>query len=469
MPKNEIAFLVYRALKKRKKDTSFDASDNIGALVIVDRLKEGLGLIVDYCSPETAKDYKIVLVSMTSTYDCIAFYQAVALIPSWQSGKRKFHVVAGGFGMQNPTTVRNFVDYAIFGRGEDIINNLVDTLMGGGVYTHESVMNLPEISPVVFCAAKGKYKNSIKLGRGVDWVESVLGCPGKCKFCHYTWAREQVGVEVYFKNDMGKVAKRKSEIMWKDIRNLKEATSIILTAIDGCTEKLRFAYGKRIKNSEISDGINHVAEIAIKGTGLDVYNILNFPGEQERDIKELESEIKKATPQKPIALRLHSTPFRASLLTPMSHCHVDISPRAYNLRNKNICSQENLKAFHSVTNEGPYSQLIVHVIDRAAANSDKLFHTICFSKKIKNSPALKKIELLMKNFDLSPYLREYSLDEKHPAWFLSSYTSQEKISNIKISVNNSIAKFKKGLIDDIPEASYLKDALTMDECAKEVT
>ena len=41
-----------------------------------------------------------------------------------------------------------------------------------------------------------------------------------------------------------------------------------------------------------------------------------------------------------------------------------------------------------------------------------------------------KVRLLERNFDLKPYLRRYAHEERHPAWFLSSYTPPDKIHNI---------------------------------------
>ena len=89
---SDIAFLAYYPEKKRSKNNSFEGNYNIGANVIMDVLKRK-GIACDICTPDTAQKYKIVLVSLTSEYDCLALYRAIALLPTWQPG-RKFKVEA---------------------------------------------------------------------------------------------------------------------------------------------------------------------------------------------------------------------------------------------------------------------------------------------------------------------------------------------------------------------------------------
>ena len=184
--KYDIAFLVFAPAKKRRKDNSFDGNDNIGAYVIKEVL-ETSGHQIDFCAPETAHKFKVVLVSLTSTYDVFAFYQAVALRPEWQRDKRQFKVVCGGFGLQNPYPIRNFIDYGVFGRGEAIANKVVESALNDKTCEHESVMNLPEITPVKIAQAQTLYV-------GECFQEEFIGCSGKCLFCHYTWARKPIGV-----------------------------------------------------------------------------------------------------------------------------------------------------------------------------------------------------------------------------------------------------------------------------------
>ncbi len=196
---NDIAFLVYYPFKQRQDNNSFDGNYNIGANVIIDLLNRN-NIHVDFCTADTAHNYKIVLVSFTSDYDVYAFYIAVSLLPTWQPKSRKFVVVGGGEGMQNPTTIRNFLDYGVFGRAENIITDLIDCVLGGSIFINPSVMNLPEIHEVVVNQVKELYPYSVNLGGGRgkrNWKESFMGCPNKCLFCHYTWSRKWIGGDTY--------------------------------------------------------------------------------------------------------------------------------------------------------------------------------------------------------------------------------------------------------------------------------
>ena len=424
MQSNEIAFLAYYPLKKRQKNNSFEGNYNIGANVIIDVLRRN-GINCDICIPDTANKYKFVLVSLTSDYDCIALYKAVALLPSWQLG-RKFTVVAGGAGMQNPITIRNYIDYAVFGRAENIIYPLIECIMGGNIFTHESVMNLPDIHRVKLGHASKLYPHSIDLGQK-QWKESFIGCPNKCLFCNYTWSRKKLGKETYYQGDLTK--KRSIECLWKDIPKISKKEGRIRTAIDGFSERLRMIYGKRISNQEVIDGINHIG--SFQGiTVLLVYNISNMPHETQEDKEELYKTILKANPENRVIVVFQSTPFRPSLLTPLQWAPVTLYPATSDLSANVIHDSDNLRVMHSFSNESPWSQLQTVIVSRATPETDKLFHILCFHPKLKKGTAREKVRLLKRSFNLSPYLREYDEEKKHPAWFLSSYTDNKKLRRI---------------------------------------
>jgi len=180
--KPKVAFLVYLPSKQRRSNNSFEGNGNIGALVIEDILKKN-GIPIDRCAPEMAHKYELVLVSFTSNFDILAFYKSVAKRKMWQPGKRTFKVLCGGFGMQNPSLIKDYIDYAFFGRAESWVYSIVDTILGGGIPTHPSLMNLPDIHEVTISQADEMVSIN-------DYHESFTGCPHKCMFCHYTWARK---------------------------------------------------------------------------------------------------------------------------------------------------------------------------------------------------------------------------------------------------------------------------------------
>lgn len=429
MQSEKVAFLAYYPLKKRQDNNSFEGNYNIGANVIMDVLNR-YNIKVEICTPDTAQKYNIVLVSLTSEYDILSLYQAVALLPSWQPKIRQFKVIAGGAGLQNPSIIRNYLDYAVYGRAEDMIYSLIDCILGGGIFEHQSVMNLPDIHNVKIMQTEKLYPYEINLGSGRcfrKWKETFCGCINRCKFCHYTWARKHIGGDTYYQGDL--TTKRSAEVLWGDIKNITKKQGRLRTAIDGFSERLRYDYGKKISNQDIIDGIEHLG--SYEGTTvLLVYNISNIPGETEKDRQELYETIKKAKPQNRVLFVLQSTPFRASLLTPMQWSPVNIDNATSDLSAKVIYDSPKLRAIHSFSNESPYSQLITMIINRSNKNTDKLIHTIAYHPYLKTASAKEKIKSIKKSFDLRQYLKMYETIDEHPCNYIESYTPKEKLFKI---------------------------------------
>ena len=427
----DCAFLVYRPLKKRRVDNSFDGNDNIGALVIKDVL-ERAGIQVGFCAPETAHRYKLVLVSFTSTYDMYAYYQAVALRDDWQPGKRSFKVLGGGFGMQNPTVIRRYLDAAAFGRAEGFVVDVVNDMLNGRVPGHSSIMaSFPEIAPVVFSQAETLYPYDIN-----GWQEKFIGCVHKCKFCHYTFARENQNNESAYLNIQMKKATSADEVTWDMLGNYFTKSSLVRSAIDGFSERLRYACGKRISNKDIVDGIISFSRTVSRPITLNVYNIGNMPTETSSDREELDHVFSDVETDYRLTALLHTTPFRPSLLTPMQWEPVALHPSLRFGPGVFITKKTNFKMYHNMKQESPLSHLLAVIPDRATMNTDKLWHTMCFAKPSKASFALMQIK---KHFDLTPILKQYDFDEPHPADFLTGAIAKPTLVKIAKKMREQLA------------------------------
>lgn len=437
----DVAFLVYRPLKQRRKDNSFDGNDNIGAKVI-EAVLHSAGIDVVFCSPKTASNYRLVLVSLTSTNDVYAFYQSVALIPSWQPGARKFIVIAGGFGMQNPVPIRNYVDYAAFGRAHDWILAIVDVIIGGGVPEHPSLMHLPDIKPVVIHQAP-LFRGTIdgKTPYGEQFIEHFTGCPLKCKFCHYTWARQYADEREtrgsYVQESL--TGGGTPELTWDQLFTYGKKLGRVRVAIDGFSERLRWIYGKKISNDDIVGGIESVGQYE-GNTVILAYNIANFPGETDIDRNELYRTLRAVVPSNRVVFVLHSTPFRPSLATPTQWEAVSLFPDWSKQRATIIAENDTFLAEHSFTLETPYSHLMAVVVERATRDTDKLFHTMALNHFLNSARHDLRLKAVKDNFDLTPYLREYDIDEQHPAWFLNSYTNTEVIKRAAKKMRRDITQ-----------------------------
>jgi len=421
MQNNKIAWLVYKPERKRNKANTFDSNYNIGALVINNELIKA-GYNTRYVTAESANDVDIVLVSFTSTYDLIAYYKAVSRHKNWTN--RKFIVIGGGFGLQNINIIKNYIDIAVFGRAEDIIVDIIS-----GNYDYDNIIIMPEIKAIKIRQAQRLYPDIIDTkGKKLTWQEQFIGCPNKCKFCHYTWSRKLISkTGTYYQGHL--TANRSVEILWNDICSVDGKQGRIRTAIDGFSQKLRLRYGKNITNQGIIDGINKMGSFQGNTVAL-VYNISNMPDETNEDYEELIQTIDKATPQNRVIIVLQSTPFRPSPLTPMQWMPVKLYPNWNRLAGKLIIEKPNLRFIHSFSNESNWSQLLTVIIERATEQSDKLIDTICFSRKLNALRSDYKVRILQDRFDLSPYLRQYGIDERLPTWYLESYVSNDKIKNM---------------------------------------
>jgi hypothetical protein len=429
---NKVAFLVFLPEKRKNKlskknNNYFDYHANAGANIVIELLSIA-GIEVDFCSAATAIKYEIVLVSLTSQYDVFAFYKEVALLPDWDRERRKFKVVCGGFGMLNPYPIRHHVDYAVFGRAEDFVVDLVEALLGGGDYEHESVMRLPDISVV-------KFGQASKLLDLETFKEDAIGCSHKCKFCLYTWTRKLMGASHYvrggenknfspYKHTSGKVS---IEVLLKDIKHMKEKYGFTRAGLDGSSQRLRYLYGKRISNEDLIEATDHLG--TFEGAKFfKILNVVNFPTETEDDRQEMFEVLKKARPKNMVVVTIHNAPLNPQPCTPLGYGPVTLFPDHSKLKLTRVFEQENLACRYALC-ETPLSQLKMAIVGRATEETDKLFHTICFSPKLKAAPRdYVRYKMLESNFDLIPYVREYDPDEdKAPGWYLETYLPKSAI------------------------------------------
>jgi len=424
----DCAFLVYPPLRQRRENNTFDGNDNVGAKIIADALAR-CGIIVRYVTPETAHSAQLVLVSLTSSYDVYAFYAAVAMLPTWQPGKRAFKVLAGGFGMQNPIPIRRYVDFAAFGRAHEWVGAVVNQIAGGAIPDHPSVLNCASFHPVAISQGE-LYQHEVD-----GWKEEFTGCPLKCKFCHYTFARKHAGTDDSYAS--GGVYKQTTltgggtpEVTWPQLLTWPKKAGRIRVAIDGTSERLRYLYGKRISNDDIVAGINQVGRFGPNASTLLVYNICNFPGETAQDLQEFEDTVKRANPKHRIIFVLQSTPFRPSIATPMQWEAVNILPDWSKRRASVIVEKPNLRVVHSFTLETPWSHLRSVIAERATEDDDKAFHAICFSPKLNSERADRALAIFRKNWPIDKWVSERAIDGPGPVPFLSGYIPDATLRKI---------------------------------------
>ena len=403
---------------------------NIGGEIIAKMVGEIA--TIDRVSADMIDGYDCVIISIPSSGQMIDVLK-LAIKHRWD--KRKCRIIVGGYGVQNINLLKGYVDFAFFGRAHDCIDKIIDSALDGNIHPDitDNMMHVDSPSVVRFRQAP-LMSNSI-------FSEEFTGCPHKCKFCHYTYARKFQGKSTGYTQAL-LTSGSSDEVLYADITGFNEKRGRIRTAIDGFSERLRYLYGKRISNDMIIDGINHLGEIAYdtrqddmfgghelnQRTVMTVYNIANFPCETQDDEMEFIDNIQRANPRTRVIFILHSTPFRASPATPMQWERVQIFPDWSAQREKTICDRENLLVKYSYTLEGPWSQLLAAITERARDNDPIAMAAINYKS---SKRAADKAADFMSKYDVSYHIGEHNIDKPPPgAWYLKSYLSDKQITKI---------------------------------------
>lgn len=370
-------------------------SISIGALVIKDEL-ERKGYTVDVCDYSTAFNYTHVLVSMTATDDIFHIY---AGCKKYNWNKRTFKAFVGGFGCQNPIALADYIDYAFFGRADGIIDELLNNPYRFDKYCFQiKKPHKVELKQVNEC-----YPNGVRYGKNHGkWKEKIIGCPFRCKFCHYSHNRKYVGNGGYQNDQLSS----SPEVMLKDIVNITEKKGRLTCALDGYSERLRHKWGKPITWDMVEEALDHLA--SFKGnTYLKLYNITNFPTESETDRKEFYeffNEYVKCSnkPDGLLTVDVFNTAFRPSLNTPMERMPAKLFPEArQEIAGIAKSNGFNIKFTHLT--KGAWE----HFKDLISIRYTDIEHVDYVSKSKGNC-----LNEFINKFDITPYIREYNPDEE---------------------------------------------------------
>jgi len=435
----KIAFLVYKPWRKpRRKETSWDNLSQIGPYMLIDTLRRA-GIDVGFCSSDSARNYDVVMVSLTSNYDVLAFSREVFGHPDWKN--RKFKVVIGGFGAQNPYPIQEYVDFVWFGRAENeivwLVNNKFDV-------DHPSLMKLPNWKVCKINQSDKLYPYPIRLNTKAhgkeEITETIYGCPNKCFYCHYTWARKYIHTSKHYQL---KQYPSSQELDMFNIEQYDPKVASVLVGLDGFSERLRFLVNRKITNDNVKEfieGISNKTETKGKAIMLKMYNITGYETETDEDYQEfvdlLNSDMNL---KKRVLLIVHNTPLRPSPCTPIAYAKITpyANARKYNCK---IIDKPLISGFFSNYQESNYALLESLVVERAQASTQKIFIDVVFNKKLKQLLSDDRIKALSMKHDLSPLYREYSVDEQLPTWFVEGYMPQTTIKKLRLQMKKRQSK-----------------------------
>ena len=415
----------------------------IGALVIKDELEKN-GFKVDICNYKEAHSYRLVLVSMTSTWDIYEFYKSMNNA-NWKN--RKFKALLGGFGCQNPFALDDFIDYAFFGRSENIITEVCTKILENKELDYPFITALKNPKKTVARPVQHLYESEIKYGKNnAKWKEDFTGCPFKCKFCHYTFNRKNVrkGDPTKYINDG--ISTGSKELMLMDVVDYEDKIGRVTAGMDGYSERLRFLFGKPIHWQIMEDALDHMA--SFKGNSyMKIYNICNFPTETEDDEKEFLTfcrDYTKNTSKKDgtLYVDVFNTAFRPSINTPMERMPVNLFPEARR-ENLEISYGSGIKIKYTHLIQGAWMHLADVIAIRYNYKKDKqIIDFIATNNKFLKLSNKEKIKYFIKNYDITPFVRQYSWDEP----FISDMVTVEHAERIKrsaINLNKKMFSYKK--------------------------
>jgi len=272
------------------------------------------GIEVGYCSAATVARHRVVLVSITAARD---WYRFVRERETWPSGGYK--VIVGGFGVLNVRPFLDSFDIAWFGRAEDHIVALVRATLNGERWEHPSACYAEEFDcekTYRIAQATRPYPHGYQTSRGKMWREPSTGCRRKCYFCAYTWHRRACGIR---KGDgYYNTSTREATLFEFDF-----SAPPRVTAIDGFSERLRFAVNKPISREMLFETLRRLAaESPFRGR-LKLFNIVGYPTEGEDDWREFietltEADVAARGAGKKWGLELHNTPLQPVPATPLA-------------------------------------------------------------------------------------------------------------------------------------------------------
>lgn len=453
-----IAFLIFdgeNAGAKRHKNSSFLGLGNGGAIIVGIDIQAETGIEVEHCVPETAHNFDLVLVSFTSNYDMIAFAKAVYKLPKWRKANRTFLVCGGGFGMQNPYHIQEWIDFAYFGRSEGEIGKIVKSWFD---YPSDSLMRIREkgLHHILFRQTeKMLVIEDMQIGgKKFSLKEEMHGCPNKCTYCHYTYARKHEGMKDFV---MEFSTGKSMELEWMDSCLYDGSKPDIITALDGISERSRYLHNRRLPNEQIEQFfIDVLKKTKNKGIDVNLYNIIGLEGATQEDwelwLDMIERLNRVDFSGKKMRIKMTNTPFRPSPITPAAYASVNLfyknefSEKAirvlYDMEFSVAWNTDRtVKFFQRSPLESEASLLSDVVVLRGGAeNSEKIFNLFTYNSKFRSLRRGEQYQFLLDNYDLTDITREYSTEEQLPTWFLESYIPNKVIRKIRLKTLQNLSK-----------------------------
>ena len=436
----KVGFLRYPNIREdeRRHKRDFKHLKNFGASMLGNELMNA-GYEVKITDKENAHTFDIILISLTSNLDMISLFMHIGNDNKWNN--RKFKVLAGGFGMQNYIPISEIIDYAWYGRCENEIVWLLDNNLD---VEHKSLLKIGKHKEVYINQSLNLYPNVYESGIG-STKEEIYGCPNKCFFCHYSFARKYIktGNNLYSFNQ-GYTASIEIEQCKSELYTQYNIPKVY-SSIDGYSERLRYAANKRISNSQIIEFIEHIAtNTTCKSVIIMLYNISGYETENETDYMEFVETLNKVTTdlRVDVDLNIHTTPLNPSILTPLAYSAININENYRDKRMTQIFNSKKLHARNSMYLESQIGLLDHTIPIRTTIDNVEIFKTIC-SVTYRNKRLNDKLNILNGINGFNDICRAYDITETLPTEYVKGYISYEQLRNMRTKFLMALKKQKR--------------------------
>ena len=425
--------------KANYKNECMDSRQFVGLRVVVDCL-ERAGYQVDYAGIATVHQYDVVLVSLTSDCD---WWSYIAERQRWRAGNYK--VLIGGAGVLHVAPFTRWFYAVMFGRGENLIVPLVQSIERGDRFQRDSVMYADEFSYDKIWKIEQveiPYQHDLKLSEKRTFSEGEIGCNHRCLFCGYTWQRKFISPHSDYRMRYGLFQMEDKERAMLDLDkdpNCIDWAHLRTTAIDGFSERIRCGVNKRITSRIIHQFLTTMLAYQGAPHQLKLFNICGYPTETEEDWREFLEELRRADMETPRRERqwsivLHSTPFRPMPATPMA-C-ASMSKRNYRgligstlgrgLKGGIIYQGPSLWAVESMGTDSLSTVMLSAIAHRGGVEDSENIAKLCATRKFWTASSAAKEATLTKYFDMDD-LFAAKTPETLPSRYLRTWCPVERM------------------------------------------
>jgi radical SAM superfamily enzyme YgiQ (UPF0313 family) len=371
-----------------RKNNYFDSLEYCGLKYIINEIDKNK-YNIEYCSSATINNYEYVIVSLISYFDIFNF------ISQLKNKTITTKIIIGGATVTNIRPLIKYIYAACFGRGETLINDILECKNLDNVWYKEK-------DPFLLKKYKiGQVKKLIKLD---NYIEKSVGCPNKCKFCQYAWKHIQPKGEKY-NSGMDNVEELFKFLDWNT------AKSRAISAFDGTTEQTRKKINKNLTNDEILKKLIEVYNINYdKPLYLKIFNIIGFSWEDENiNFNEISDLFKQADRNKKthkVWVKIFNNHFKPMPLTPLAYSPVSKINYREIFKNKKIYMGNNFEVVISPYSTSPATSIEETIINRAF--DSKNLENIYTTKKYLSLDVKTKIKVVEK-YDPQVFMQVNSL------------------------------------------------------------